>query len=544
MVDSDSPQADHELGKRGREEREEEEKKRVENRQRDMQEKESHERQEQKFYERKESSKCKESPSWINTSDQEGADEEHPKESVFEPNIQQPGGGIIGFFTSHGKGNQDEPTKLSKHRREKEKLKEDISKLNQDIANYKSDVNSWRDRYIKEKGEREVEVMKIKRHYRDTIIEKDREISRLDSRCSNLSETKIRLENQNYKLVTNLNHSDRQHNNTKNEFEGYMRRAEGKERALMDRCKAIEGDNDGLRELINSKSRPQEPTHAEDFYIQSFDDLKSGIIDFIAKHSKQNSKETLTPATQTKILSAIAEFGVTGQATAQFLKLHLLPLYTSRQFRIHLLRHIVAIYLFDQIFNRFAYPVTPETSDYLRRIEDNLFCQGLPVNKFLLILDHDYNKLLMIRQSIARGVLASSEKLAPAAREEAIKKFPELLHYLLPKSRPGDLRDGVTKFMDKALALKKEMTQEQAVYRCFMVGCAQPVSEVEVDIGDDGLVSGTLLLCTFPGLMRLILNEDTIFEKTIVVRADGEQYSPIPPISASKTTNKSKGDDD
>lgn len=82
------------------------------------------------------------------------------------------------------------------------------------------------------------------------------------------------------------------------------------------------------------------------------------------------------------------------------------------------------------------------------------------------------------------------------------------------------------------------MTQEQAVYRCFMIECAQSVSDVEVDLGDDS--GGILLVCTFPGLRRHIMNEDMKLEETIVVRADGE-LNPPNPTGSSKNDN-SKGD--
>jgi len=72
-----------------------------------------------------------------------------------------------------------------------------------------------------------------------------------------------------------------------------------------------------------------------------------------------------------------------------------------------------------------------------------------------------------------------------------------------------------------------------------MIQCAQQVSDVEVDLGDDS--SGTLLVCTFLGLTRHIMNEDMTFEKTTVVRADGE-LSP-PNLTGSSKNDTSKGGD-
>ena len=108
-------------------------------------------------------------------------------------------------------------------------------------------------------------------------------------------------------------------------------------------------------------------------------------------------------------------------------------------------------------------------------------------------------------------------------RANAVATFPDFLYMLLPRSRPGDLIDGVTKIMDKALALKKAMTEEQGVYRCFMIRSANPqYSPLEVDVGEDTDVGGTLLMCTSPGLKRYIVNDEMKMEITIVLRATAE----------------------
>jgi hypothetical protein len=437
---------------------------------------------------------------------------------------------------SYLKGNSDDSSKLSKSRKDREKLKDEIVHLKRDIDYWKKDSERWRDRYLKEKSEREHEIGKLKRNYEGKLSANDDEITRMNNTIRKLDAAKLQVESDNRNLISSLSISNREHTSTKTEFEVYRKRAEGRERAQQERCNTIERDNENLRDFINSKSRPQEPNHAEDFYIQAFDDLKNGISDFVAKHSKLNSKETLSPAMQTKILAALAEFGNMGQSTSAFLKSNLTSLYTNRQTRIPLLRHIVAIHLFDKIFVRFAYAVTTETSEYLKGLENQLFHQGIETSFYFLMLGHDYNQLLIIRQSIAQGVLSSSESFVPAARGDTIKTFSELLAILLPKSRPGELRDVFTRIFDKAVTLKREMTQEKAVYRCFMYPCGSAVSDANVDFGDDGHVGGTLLVCTFPGLMRLIMNDDK-FEKAIVVKADGELAFPRP-----ETPKAPKGD--
>lgn len=107
-------------------------------------------------------------------------------------------------------------------------------------------------------------------------------------------------------------------------------------------------------------------------------------------------------------------------------------------------------------------------------------------------------------------------------RATAIEYFSDFLYMLLPKSRPADLKEGVVKIIDKTLALKNAMTEEQGVYRCFMIRSGNPnYSLLEVDVGED-TVGGTLLMCTSPGLRRYIVNDEMEMEMSVVVKATGE----------------------
>ena len=77
--------------------------------------------------------------------------------------------------------------------------------------------------------------------------------------------------------------------------------------------------------------------------------------------------------------------------------------------------------------------------------------------------------------------------------------------------------------MDKALVLKTAMAEEQGVYRCFMISSGNSqYSPLEVDVGEDTHVGGTLLVCTSPGLKRYIIDDDMKLEVTIVLKATGE----------------------
>ena len=116
----------------------------------------------------------------------------------------------------------------------------------------------------------------------------------------------------------------------------------------------------------------------------------------------------------------------------------------------------------------------------------------------------------------------TSKEAVAECREKAIEYFSDFLCMLLPKSRPADLKEGVVKIIDKTLALKHAMAEEQGVYRCFMIRSGNPkYSILEVDVGED-TVGGTLLMCTSPGLRRYIVNDEMRMEMSVVVKATGE----------------------
>ena len=85
---------------------------------------------------------------------------------------------------------------------------------------------------------------------------------------------------------------------------------------------------------------------------------------------------------------------------------------------------------------------------------------------------------------------------------------------------------GVERLIKMAIELKNNMTEEQAIYRCFMVAIDEQVNMVnfEDEFGDEQ--SGIVLLCTFPGLHRRHLNQDGSDETVIIVRAFGELQGP------------------
>ena len=157
-----------------------------------------------------------------------------------------------------------------------------------------------------------------------------------------------------------------------------------REKVVAESMAGILKDNNELRRYIETRKVPSRPNHLDDYYIQQFDDLDHTIQSWAHKHSKQNSNVTLTSAEQIKILEQIAVFGPMGKKSAELLRPQFLTLYTKLKTCRTLVRHIFAVFLFDQIFDPFALGLDNQVSNHLVFIEDNLFNQGNPItHKFL-----------------------------------------------------------------------------------------------------------------------------------------------------------------
>jgi hypothetical protein len=76
------------------------------------------------------------------------------------------------------------------------------------------------------------------------------------------------------------------------------------------------------------------------------------------------------------------------------------------------------------------------------------------------------------------------------------------------------------------------MTEEQAIYRCFIVHFGESVTDDILHFGDEGSDKGTVFLCTFPGLRRHVMKEK-MDVGLMVVNAAGELQI-TPPVANSK----------
>ena len=67
--------------------------------------------------------------------------------------------------------------------------------------------------------------------------------------------------------------------------------------------------------------------------------------------------------------------------------------------------------------------------------------------------------------------------------------------------------DAESLLMDKSIALRTAMTEEQAIYRCYFYDHGESFDGEWVEIASGEKPVGKITMCTFPGLRRLTMNE-------------------------------------
>jgi hypothetical protein len=164
----------------------------------------------------------------------------------------------------------------------------------------------------------------------------------------------------------------------RNDFQDHIEKTRFSRQKLEEKCDLIQKDNETLREYITSMSKAQEPIRGEDFYVQLFEELRGHIQSWMAKNSKLNAKETLAEGVQSEVVGFLDKCGAHGVITAKRFGGQVRELWTNRRTRVPLLRHIVALFLFEMVFDRFAFGHDRAASEYLKWIEGDLFRQGIP----------------------------------------------------------------------------------------------------------------------------------------------------------------------
>lgn len=146
------------------------------------------------------------------------------------------------------------------------------------------------------------------------------------------------------------------------------------------KCAAeFKAHNEEFRTQILAMSSGRGPVLEEEFYIQSFEELKGVVEHGTVKLSRAQADGTLPNENQMKVLELVSGLGLNGKHSADYFRSNesLFPtVYNTGRWRNPLIRHIVALYLFDRIFEPFAFGISQELSEGLKQIEMDVILRG------------------------------------------------------------------------------------------------------------------------------------------------------------------------
>jgi hypothetical protein len=295
-------------------------------------------------------------------------------------------------------------------------------------------------------------------------------------------------------------------------------------KAANNEVELLRADNERLRTYIATKETELQPRHPEDYYVQNFQELRTELEMWIAKQAKTSAATGLSDAEVSKLLVRLAGFGRCGKLSAETLSLNntVQKQYSATGSRIQLIRHIVAVFLFDQVFSPFVVGLSRELSEALGWIEDDILSQGGSDIAELTFLERQFNETLMIHQSLGLSTVRYSQQNAQY-ESDINTALVEILRQLVPRASDSDLYKNVSKFVIKAITLKKTMSQEQAVYRCYWVNCGDRYNPEFIEAIGEG--RGPVSFCTFPGLKKFI-KKDNAKSVIQVVKACAVVQSP------------------
>jgi hypothetical protein len=152
-------------------------------------------------------------------------------------------------------------------------------------------------------------------------------------------------------------------------------------RALKEWANELQAQNEEFRTQIFSMGSGRGPVQDEDHYIQSFDELKYVVEHSMVKFSRAHANQSMPARVQTEVLTLISDLGQNGKNSARILtsgKYNFQALYSNGRWRHPLIRHIVALFLQDRIFDTFALCLSQEFSEGLKCVEKDVISRGPP----------------------------------------------------------------------------------------------------------------------------------------------------------------------
>ena len=239
------------------------------------------------------------------------------------------------------------------------------------------------------------------------------------------------------------------------------------------------------------------------------------------KHSRAHNNHILTEMQRIQILNRISLLGPHGTKTREYLESaedRLQSLYGTRRWRLRLIRHVVTLFLFNEVFEPFALGISQEFSDGLKFIDMNVNRQGMTFrNTRVDDAEPKFANVLMIHQAMGHNILHLTQEKMENCQVQLTGELAEVLQLLLPLTAEGAIASLAKRIVEKAIPLKTAMTDEYSLFHCFMADCGDNFNEQPFEV-DDERPTGRVVLCTFPGLARTIKKDS---QKLEVIVAKG-----------------------
>lgn len=140
---------------------------------------------------------------------------------------------------------------------------------------------------------------------------------------------------------------------------------------------ALAKDNHLLRSQISEMSIAQEPLREEQYYILEFTQLRMDIESWAAKETRNMTKQMLSDQEYSQVVQVLRSCGETGRNAAEWFQRIHPRTWQDRRSKIGLIRHFVAVVLFDHVLERFSFGFDRVWSKYFTDME-KLICRNGP----------------------------------------------------------------------------------------------------------------------------------------------------------------------
>ena len=156
----------------------------------------------------------------------------------------------------------------------------------------------------------------------------------------------------------------------------HLRESNTQRRTLLTKNRELETLRQELHSQMFTKGMNKNPQQVDDYYVKGFDRLRYSIEDRIGGLAFDNAEQALTETGAAQLLKYLRQLGPHGENSCEAFRSLLSHLYEDDEFRILLVRHVVALFLLHRIFEPFVFGIQPKISNLLCRIKDDLKYNG------------------------------------------------------------------------------------------------------------------------------------------------------------------------